>query len=104
MSVQRRGKAWVVRWKEGKRHRQRTFDRAEHARLFDGELRRRRQLGTLALLDRGTETLDTYVSETWAPTYLRLLSPKTWKTYTSLYDSHLSPGLGDVALRAITPK
>ena len=67
MSVQRRPRpdgstAWRVRWQEGERWRSRTFDLKRDALLFDGELRRRRRLGSLSALDLGTETLDAYVS------------------------------------------
>ena len=102
MSVQKRGKVWRVRWEEGDRHRSRTFDRKRDADLFDGELRRRRQLGDLASLDAGTETLDEYVTGTWAPTYAALLAPSTRKLYAGLYDFHIAPTLGTVPLRELT--
>lgn len=38
MSVQKRGKVWRVRWKEGDRFRSRTFDRKKDADSFDAEL------------------------------------------------------------------
>ncbi len=72
--------------------------------MFDGELRRRRRLGSLATLDAGAETLDTYVTSTWAPTYAALLAPKTRRTYAALYDRHLGPALGSVPLRELTPE
>jgi len=103
MSVQKRGKAWRVRWQEGDRWRSRTFDTKRDAVLFDGDLHRRRRLGSLAGLDAGTETLDAYVTGTWAPTYAALLAPKTAKTYAALYDRHVAPTLGDVPLRQLTP-
>jgi integrase len=114
MSVQRRTTKradgstlirWRVRWKEGSRWPSRTFDRAADARLFDGDLRRRRRLGpALASLDNGTETLDTYVTDVWAPTYAVALAAKTRSLYTMLYDHHISPTLGDVPLRELTPE
>ena len=47
MSVQKRGKAYRVRWKEGDSWRSRTFDRKSDANVFDAELRRLRRLGAL---------------------------------------------------------
>lgn len=95
--------AWRVRWMEGNRQRSRTFDQKRDALLFDSEVRRRRRLGpALAALDNGTETLDTYVTEVWAPTFAALLGPKTRKTYSSYYDHHISPTLGCVPLRDFT--
>jgi hypothetical protein len=103
MSVQKRGKAWRVRWKEGDVWRSRTFDLKGDARDFDADLRRRRKLGTLADLDAGLETLDTYVTQMWAPTYAGpgQLAPATRRTYTTLYDLHISPSLGNVPLREV---
>lgn len=110
MSVQRRTTkrangstyvAWRVRWQDGDRWRSRTFEHKRDALLFDGDLRRRRRLGTLTSLDAGTESLDAYVVESWTPTYASLLSAKTRKTYSALYDGHISPVLGTVALRAL---
>src|SRR5207253_11200920 len=91
MSVQKRDKSWRVRWQEGDNWRSRTFDRKSDAVLFDGELRRKRRLGELARLDASTETLDSYATGTWAPTYAALLAPATRKTYTVLYDAHIAP-------------
>jgi len=104
MSVQKRGKAWRVRWQEGDRMRSRTFDRKRDAQLFDGEIRRQRRLGSLSALDAGTETLDTYVTQTWAPAHMASLATRTRRVYTNLYDVHISPGLGTVALRQLKPE
>ena len=109
MSVQRRPRpdgsvAWRVRWQEGERWRSRTFDLKRDALLFDGELRRRRRLGSLSGLDAGTKTLDEYVTATWAVTYAPLLSAKTRRLYAGLYDGHISGPLGSVMLRQLTPE
>jgi integrase len=93
-----------VRWQEGERWRSRTFDLKRDALLFDGELRRRRRLGLLSALDQGTETLDAYLSQVWAPTFAPSLAPKTRATYTAVYDLHVSPTLGSVPLRSLTPE
>lgn len=103
MSVQKDRRAWRVRWREGQRWRSRTFDRKRDAEVFDRERKRAAQLGTLADLDRGQQTLDQYVRETWAPTFGVLLAPKTMRLYDGLYGHHLSPTLGGLPLRSITP-
>ena len=77
MSVHRTGRGYIVRWRDGARNRQRSFDRRSDAQRWDGEVRRRRQLGTLAQLDAGAITLDAYVTETWAPVFSPLLAPRT---------------------------
>jgi integrase len=112
MSVQRRTTAhpngsktvaWRVRWQEGQRWRSRTFDQKRDAVLFDADIRRHRRLGSLASLDAGIESLNVYVIEHWAPTYSATLAPKTQRLYSMLYDHHIQPILGDVALRDLTP-
>ena len=97
-------KVWRARWREGGRNRARTFSTRRDALDFDAERRRATRAGTLAQLDAGTETLDEYVTETWAPTYAATLAPKTQKHYGSLYDHHVSPWLGAVRLRDLTPE
>jgi len=67
-------------------------------------VRRRRQLGTLSSLDAGSESLDEFLVDVWAPTYAVDLAPKTRKHYVSLYDRHIGPFLGSSPLRALTPQ
>jgi integrase len=101
MSVHRKGAKWSVRYREGGRNRSRTFDRRRDAERFDAEVTRRRQLGALASLDAGRETLDEFVTDTWAPTYAITLAPKTRQHYANLYDFHISPDLGGISLREL---
>ncbi|MCL2419568.1 MAG: site-specific integrase [Conexibacteraceae bacterium] len=93
--------SWRVRWQEGEAWRSRTFDRKRDADVFDGDLRRRRRLGTLAEINAGSETLDAYVTETWIPVYASTLAPKTRRTYAALHDKHVSPHLGPTPLREL---
>lgn len=104
MSIAKRGSKYVVRWLEGDRHRSRSFDRKRDAELFDGDLRRKRQLGTLAQLDNGRETLDEYLQRVWIPTYATQLAPNTQALYAHVYDKHIAPQLGSTPLREITPE
>lgn len=103
MSVHRKGTKWVVRYRDGDRNRSRAFDRKADALRWDAEVTRRRQLGVLASLDAGSETLDAFVVNDWAPTHAVTLAPKTRQTYAGLYDHHVAPYLGDVALRDLKP-
>jgi integrase len=57
-----------------------------------------------AALDAGTELLGEYVTGTWATTHAVTLAPKTRLHYASLYDHHLRPFLGSIALRDIDPE
>ena len=94
---------WRVRWRQGNRYRARTFDRKGDAVTFAAELRRRQQIGTLASLDSGRQTLAEYVTGTWAPAYSAQLARKTRLHYGQLYDKHILPELGPLQLRDITP-
>jgi integrase len=93
-----------VRWREHGRNRAETFDKRRDAELFEADIRRRRQLGTLAHIDSGTETLDEYVTGAWAPVHGAGLAPRTREVYALIYDRHISPHLGSVPLREITPE
>jgi integrase len=109
MSVEKTTRAsgeavWRVRWRQHGRNRARTFSTKRDARDFDAEVRRQRRAGSMAALDAGAETLGEYVTEVWAVTHAPTLAPKTRLHYASLYDHHLRPYLGPVALRDITPE
>ncbi|MCZ4494273.1 MAG: site-specific integrase [Conexibacter sp.] len=91
----------MVRYREGDRNRSRSIGRKGDAERFDIEVSRRRELGVLGSLDGGRETLDDFVTQTWAPAHGVTLAPKTRKHYASLYDHHIAPTLGPLQLRAI---
>jgi integrase len=101
VSVHRKGAKWVVRYREGDRNRSRSFGRKSDAERFDIEVSRRRELGVLGSLDGGRETLDEFITQTWAPTHGVTLAPETRKHYASLYDHHIAPTLGPLQVRAI---
>jgi hypothetical protein len=68
----------VVRYRdETQRNRSRAFDRKGDADRFDADVVRRRQLGTIAQLEAGKQTLDEFVTEVWAPTHGVTLAAKT---------------------------
>lgn len=95
---------WRVRWRQHGRNRARTFSTRRDAADFDAEVRRQRRAGSLGTLDAGTESLGEYVTEAWALTHAVTLAPKTRLHYASLYDHHLRPSLGSIALRDIDPE
>jgi integrase len=102
--VQRAGGevVWRVRWRQHGRNRARTFSSRRDARDFDAEVRRQRRAGSLTALDAGTETFGEYVTGTWAACHAATLAPKTRVHYASLYDHHLRPYLGSIALHEIS--
>jgi len=95
---------WRLRWRQHGRNRARTFSTRRDARDFDAEVRRQRRAGSLPTLDAGTETFGEYVTGTWAASHAATLAAKTQLHYASLYDYHLRPYLGSIALREITPE
>lgn len=56
---------YEVRWREHGRNRSRLLDRKQDAELLDGEIRRAKQLGPLALgrLTAATPTLDEWIEQ-----------------------------------------
>jgi integrase len=105
MSVSKRGKHFEVRWTEGGRKRSRSFLRADDARVFDIDVKRRKQLGTLAAgVIQSRETLAEFVEEEWWPRYaVPNLAPETRRRYLEVWDVHLLRQLGGYQLREITP-
>src|SRR5947207_13352454 len=87
-----------VRWREHGRNLAETCDRRRDAELFEADVRRRRQLGTLAQLESGTETLDDFVTRVWTPVHAIALAPRTRSVYALVYDRHVSPFLGSIPL------
>lgn len=109
MSVHRRKlrdrrTVWSVRWRDGERNRSRNFDRKRDAEAFDAELRRRRRLGDLDLLDAGKEALADFAREWWTVYAEPNLAAKTLRMYADLWDRHVLPRLGSLELRRITPE
>jgi integrase len=94
---------WRVRWRQHGRNRARTFSTRRDALDFDAERRRAHRAGTLTRLDAGAESLDEYVTGTWVHAHAPQLAPKTRRDYAAFYDRYVSPALGHVALRELTP-
>ncbi len=109
MSVRRRVLAsgrvvWEVRWLDGVHKRSRAFSRKRDADSFDADLRRRKRLGDLDLLDAGRQTLHDFAREWWKVYADPSLSLKTRSVYAGLWDRHILPRLGGMEMRTITPE
>jgi Phage integrase, N-terminal SAM-like domain len=108
MSVERRrlkngSTAWRVRWREGGHNRVRQFSRKRDAEAWDSEVRRRKRLGSLGLLDAGRETLDDFARE-WFKSYaIPNLAKNTQNAYADAYDRFILPRLGGFEVRQLTP-
>lgn len=107
MSVERdrRGNGWIMRWREHGRQRSRKFALKGDAEAFEREVKRRQQLGPLAvqqLTARGGPTLDQWVEQRWIPEHASTLERSTCQRYANVYERHIVQALGDVALGALT--
>jgi integrase len=90
MSIHKRDGKWQVKWKVAGRQRSRTFDRKGDAITFDGDIKRRRQLGArlTAELEREQMTLDEYVRGPWRAHAATLAQP-TQQKYRWALKKHL---------------
>jgi integrase len=96
-----KGGGYEVRWRQGTRHRSRTFRSKEDARAFDREVQRRARLGNLADLDAGTELLADFGTEWWRNSVQERLAASTRLRYAEVWDGHVLPRLGDYQLRQL---
>ncbi|MCP9488821.1 MAG: site-specific integrase [Solirubrobacteraceae bacterium MAG38_C4-C5] len=104
MSVHRQTDGWRVKWREGSRQRSRTFERKRDAEVWDAEVKRRRQLGPLAvqqLTERGP-TLGEWITQRWSREHGATLAKRTRDRYASSYELHVAPWLDDVPIRELT--
>lgn len=104
--VARRSKrqAYRVRWREHGRNRARTFERRADAEAWEREVKRRQQLGPLAvqqLTERGV-TLAEWIVDRWAPEHGVTLEQSTRDRYAQVHALHIAPFLDDVPLKEIT--
>lgn len=98
-----KGGGYEVRWRQGTRHRSRTFRSREDARTFDREVQRRARLGNLADLDAGIELLADFGTEWWRRSVQERLAVSTRRRYAEVWDGHVLPRLGDYELRQLRP-
>lgn len=104
MSIHRRDSSWQVKWRENGRQRSRTFSRKGDAQAWESEVRRRQQLGALAVsqLTGTAPTLSEYAASAWVPQHAVGLAPRTQRGYAYLLSSRVTPTFGDVPLNEIT--
>lgn len=96
--------SWEVRYRQGGRNRSRTFKTEREARMFDGEVAKLSQLGSIDNLHAGTMQLDEFVGVWWENEAKRKLAKNTLAGYANAYNNHIYPHLGQIKLRAITPR
>ncbi len=98
------GGRWLVRWREDGHNRGRSFVLKRDADAWDTEVKRRKQLGPLALaqLTARGPTLGEWIAERWAPEHAATLEQSTRDRYADVYRLHIEPWLGDVAIRDLS--
>ena len=95
-----------VRWRDagrGSGEHVRSFDRQKDAVTFETDIRRRKQLGELAEMENGRETLDEWAREWWLSYAEPNLAANTLVYYAGAWDKHILSRLGEYELRRITP-
>ena len=90
----------MTRWREPGRQnpRSRLFALKRDAEAFDREVKRRGQLGPLAvqqLTARGGPTLGQWIVERWAPEHAVTLEQSTRDRYANVHACHVAPRLDD---------
>jgi len=100
----KQGYVWEVRYREGGRHRSRTFDRKADAEGFQAEVRRCKRLGTISHLHAGEELLADFAVEWWRIHARPNLELSTLRRYSQVWDKHVLPRLGMYRLQEVTPE
>lgn len=105
MSVRKRGSRYEVRWTEAGHKRSRTFNRKGDADAYDLDVKRRKQLGSLApQIIESRLTLAEFMEQDWWPRYaLPNLAADTRRRYLEIWGGQLLDRVGDIPLREITP-
>jgi len=105
VSVRKRGKSYEVRWREGGRKRSRTFVRKGDAEAFEIDVKRRKQLGSLASsVIESRVTLAEFMEDDYWPRYaIPNLAVDTRRRHLEVWGGHLLPRVGDFQLRELTP-
>src|ERR1044072_5245427 len=91
---------WLVRWRENGRQRGRRFLVKRDADAFDREIKRRQQLGPLALTQLTTRgpTLGEWIADHWAPEHGATLEQSTRERYADVYRLHIEPWLDGIQI------
>jgi hypothetical protein len=82
---------WEVRWREagrGSRQRQRSFDRKGDAETFEREVKRRKQLGELAVWEQRNRSVRELGREWWAKYAVPNLAEHTLDGYERVLAGH----------------
>jgi integrase len=98
---------WQVRWREGgrgSRAHKRTFERKRDAERFEREVKRRKELGELALWEQRNRSVHELAREWWAKYAVPNLAELTLDGYEPILAKHVVPRLGDYRVGELTPE
>ena len=98
VSIQKRGQAYVVRWRRDGRQHARSFVRKADAQAFELEQRRAGQMGAFAAAAPSRQTLDTLLDEWWASRSI-LWAASTREHREQALKRWIRPYVGGVQLR-----
>jgi hypothetical protein len=94
---------WEARWRDRTgRRRGRTVDLKKDADRFATEIRRQQQVGDLVGLERGTVVIADFVVDYWRDYAIPNLAARTRAVYGRVWEKHLRPRVGGLALRELT--
>lgn len=93
---------YVVRVREGGRNRARVFDRRQDAKRWEDEVRRRRQLGNVGVLDHERRTVGE-LFDAWRETHGADLSRKSLQMADGCWSSLIAPSFENARLSEVTP-
>jgi integrase len=101
--VQRKsGAVWRVRWRENGQPRSRVLGNKRDAEIFEAEIKRRKRMGQLAQMDAGRQTVADFARDWWRMHAVPNLTPRTRETYAIIFDKHILPRVGGMALREVS--
>ena len=103
MSIEKtKAGSWAVRWRdEAGRNKSKVIGRKRDAEAYDAELRRSQRMGDLIAPATASGTLDEFAAEWWMLYAGPNLATSTKFIYAVLWDKHVSPRLGGLALRDV---
>lgn len=95
---------WEVRYRDGSRHRSKTFASRNDANSFEAQVRLATRTETLHVLDGGRIDLSDFGEKWWAEYVKPRLETATRHGYSHAWNTHVLPYLGDHRLRDISPR
>jgi len=93
---------YEVRYREGSRHRSKTFSRPKDAQRFETEVKYRRENGEPVIRSKDVPLLNDFASDWVARRTLEGLSEGTLSFNATILDRHISPTLGHLRLTDLT--